>query len=131
MSMATPTCVLQGGGCQESALRVGMVSYRGDRSGELRWRLDNVGSRPPAEAKLTEDRNKAPRVIRLCQRSKQCVRGGKPSYRVVACLAGRGVGVRREDMRQMIFHTKGKVFTPKTLDRIVDCTALAGFRTRK
>lgn len=87
------------------------------------------------EAKLTEDdgtaRDKATRVIRLCQMSEQRAREGKPSYQVVACLAGRGFGVRREDMRQMIFHTKGKVFTPKTLDRIVECTALAGFRTRK
>ena len=86
------------------------------------------------EAKLTEDdgtaRDKATRVIRLCQMSEQRVRDGKPPYQVVACLAGRGFGVRREDMRQMIFHTKGKVFTPKTLDRIVDCTALAGYRTR-
>lgn len=87
------------------------------------------------EAKLTEDdgtaRDKATRVIRLCQMSEQRARDGKPTYQVVACLAGRGFGVRREDMRQMIFHTKGKVFTPKTLDRIVECTALAGFRTRK
>lgn len=86
------------------------------------------------EAKLTEDdgtaRDKATRVIRLCQMSDQRTRDGTPSYQVVACLAGRGFGVRREDMRQMIFHTKGKVFTPKTLDRIVECTALAGFRTR-
>jgi hypothetical protein len=87
------------------------------------------------EAKLTEDdgtaRDKATRIIRLCQMSDQRAREGKPSYQVVACLAGRGFGVRREDMRQMIFHTKGKVFTPKTLDRLVDCSALLEFRTRK
>jgi hypothetical protein len=87
------------------------------------------------EAKLTEDdgtaRDKATRIIRLCQMSDQRAREGKPSYQVVACLAGRGFGVRREDMRQMIFHTKGKVFTPKTLGRLVDCSALLEFRTRK
>jgi hypothetical protein len=87
------------------------------------------------EAKLTEDdgtaRDKATRIIRLCQMSEQRVREGKPSYQVIACLAGRGFGVRREDMRQIIFHTKGKVFTPRTLDRLVDCSALAQFRTRK
>lgn len=87
------------------------------------------------EAKLTEDdgtaRDKATRIIRLCQMSDQRIREGKPSYQVIACLAGRGFGVRREDMRQMIFHTKGKVFTPKTLNRLVDCSALAQFRTRK
>jgi hypothetical protein len=26
---------------------------------------------------------------------------------------------------------KGKVFTPKTLDRLVDCSALSDFRTKK
>jgi len=87
------------------------------------------------EAKLTEDdgtaRDKATRIIRLCQMSDQRAREGRPSYQVVACLAGRGFGVRREDMRQMIFQTKGKVFTPKTLDRLVDCSVLLAFRTRK
>jgi len=86
------------------------------------------------EAKLTEDdgtaRDKATRIIRLCQMSDQRLRDGQPTYQVVACLAGRGFGVRREDMRQMIFHTKGKVFTPKTLHRLVDCSELIHFRTR-
>jgi hypothetical protein len=86
------------------------------------------------EAKLTEDdgtaRDKATRVIRLCQMSEQRAREGKDTYEVIACLAGRGFGVRREDMRQMIYHTRGKVFTPKTLDRLVDCTALINFRTK-
>jgi len=87
------------------------------------------------EAKLTEDdgtaRDKATRIIRLCQMSDQCAREGKSSYQVVACLAGRGFSVRREDMRQMIYHTKGKVFTPKTLDQLVDCSALCSFRTKR
>jgi hypothetical protein len=87
------------------------------------------------EAKLTEDdgtaRDKATRVIRLCQMSDERKRSGKGSYEVIACLAGRGFGVRREDMRQMIFHTKGKIFTPRTIDRLVDCSALSKFRTKK
>lgn len=86
------------------------------------------------EAKLTEDdgtaRDKATRVIRLCQMSEQRAREGKEAYQVIACLAGRGFGVRREDMRQMICCTKGKVFTPKTLDRLIDCTALINFKTK-
>ena len=96
---------------------------------------DEFQPRVIIEAKLTEDdgtaRDKATRVIRLCQMAEQRVREGKPGYEVIACLAGRGFGVRREDMRQMIFHTKGKVFTPKTLDRLVDCSALSVFRTKK
>lgn len=87
------------------------------------------------EAKLTEDdgtaRDKATRIIRLCQMSEQRLRDGKTGYQVIACLAGRGFGIRREDMRQMIIHTKGKVFTPKTLDRIIECSALSAFRTKK
>ncbi len=86
------------------------------------------------EAKLTEDdgtaRDKATRIIRLCQMSEERKRAGNHGYEVIACLAGRGFGVRREDMRQMIFHTRGKVFTPRTLHRLVDCSALAAFRTK-
>lgn len=85
------------------------------------------------EAKLTEDdgtaRDKATRVIRLCQMSEQRIREGKEPYEVIACLAGRGFGVRREDMRQMIYHTKGKIFTPRTLHRLIDCSSLQAFRT--
>jgi len=87
------------------------------------------------EAKLTEDdgtaRDKATRIIRLCQMSEERERAGKPGYQVIACLAGRGFGVRREDMRQMIWHTKGKIFTPRTLARLVDCSALSEFRTKR
>ena len=96
---------------------------------------DEFQPRVIIEAKLTEDdgtaRDKAMRIIRLCQMSEQRVREGKPGYQVIACLAGRGFGIRREDMRQMILHTKGKVFTPKTLGRLVECSDLSGFRTRK
>lgn len=86
------------------------------------------------EAKLTEDdgtaRDKATRIIRLCQMAEDRVRSGQPSYQVIACLAGRGFGVRREDMRQMILHTRGKIFTPKTLGHLVQCSVLQSFRTK-
>lgn len=96
---------------------------------------DEFDPRVIIEAKLTEDdgtaRDKATRVIRLCQMAEERARNGQKSYEVIACLAGRGFGVRREDMRQMIIHTKGKIFTPKTLDRLIDCSSLAAFRTRR
>ena len=96
---------------------------------------DEFDPRVIIEAKLTEDdgtaRDKATRVIRLCQMAEERTRAGQQTYEVIACLAGRGFGVRREDMRQMILHTKGKIFTPKTLDRLVDCSELAVFRTRR
>lgn len=86
------------------------------------------------EAKLTEDdgtaRDKATRVIRLCQMAEERSRANKPSYEVIACLAGRGFGVRREDMRQMILHTGGKIFTPKTLNFLVEHSRLKKFRTK-
>ena len=52
-------------------------------------------------------------------------------YQVIACIAGRGFGVRREDMKKMLIATRGKVFTLKTLDRLVECSDLAKFRTKK
>lgn len=94
---------------------------------------DEFHPRVIIEAKLTEDdgtaRDKATRIIRLCQMAEDRTRAGQQTYQVIACLAGRGFGVRREDMRQMIFHTKGKIFTPKTLDQLVDCSALHRFQT--
>jgi hypothetical protein len=50
-------------------------------------------------------------------------------FEVVACIGGRGFGVRREDMKKLLLATSGKVFTPRTLDRLIDCTALRGFRS--
>lgn len=96
---------------------------------------DEFNPRVIIEAKLTEDdgtaRDKATRIIRLCQMAEAREREGKGRYEVIACLAGRGFGVRREDMRQIISHTRGKVFTPKTLNRLVDCSALSAFRTKQ
>jgi hypothetical protein len=53
-----------------------------------------------------------------------------PKYEVIACIGGRGFGVRREDMKKMILSTRGKVFTLKTLDQIIDHTRLKDFKTR-
>lgn len=95
---------------------------------------DEFNPRVIIEAKLTEDdgtaRDKATRIIRLCQMAEERARAGRPAYEVIACLAGRGFGQRREDMRQMIYHTKGKIFTSRTLDRLVDCSSLRRFKTR-
>lgn len=96
---------------------------------------DEFDPRVVIEAKLTEDdgtaRDKVTRIIRLCQMAEQRRREGGPGYEVVACLAGRGFGVRREDMRQLIYHTKGKVFTLKTLDQLVSGSSLQNYRTRR
>jgi hypothetical protein len=39
-------------------------------------------------------------------------------------------GIRREDMKKMILATRGKVFTAKTLDKLVGHTRLAEFKTK-
>jgi hypothetical protein len=38
--------------------------------------------------------------------------------------------VRRQDMKKMILATRGKVFTAKTLDRLIESTQLKNFRTK-
>lgn len=82
------------------------------------------------EAKLTEDdgtaRDKVSRVQNL--RSLRD-REGK-SYEIVACIAGRGFKVRREDIRRLLEATDGKVFTLETVDRLLDCTRIRDFVTR-
>ena len=53
-----------------------------------------------------------------------------PKYEVIACIAGRGFGVRREDMKKMLTATRGKVFTLRNLDRLIDCTNLKDYKTK-
>ena len=48
---------------------------------------------------------------------------------MVYCLyRGHGFGVRREDMKMMILATRGKVFTAKTVDRLIEFTQLKEFK---
>lgn len=87
------------------------------------------------EAKITEDdgtaRDKVTRVQHLSSLSTQ---GRSPTdpprFEVVACIAGRGFGVRREDMKKLLLATRGKVFTIQNMSRLIDCTRLADFQTR-
>lgn len=87
------------------------------------------------EAKITEDdgtaRDKVTRIQHLGELSLAGRTLNNPKYEVIACIGGRGFGVRREDMKKMILATRGKVFTAKTLDRLVDSTRLKTFQTRK
>jgi hypothetical protein len=87
------------------------------------------------EAKITEDdgtaRDKVTRIQHLGQLSLEGAAADQQKYQVIACIAGRGFGVRREDMKKMLLATRGKVFTLKTLSRLVECSDLAKFRTKK
>jgi hypothetical protein len=87
------------------------------------------------EAKITEDdgtaRDKVTRIQHLGELSLAGRSKDKPKYEVIACIGGRGFGVRREDMKKMILATRGKVFTAKTLDRLVECTRLKEFKANQ
>ncbi len=82
------------------------------------------------EAKLTEDdgtaRDKVTRVQHLASLSVADRTEDPPKFEVVACIAGRGFGVRREDMRKLLLATRGKVFTLRTMDSLVAHTRLRG-----
>jgi hypothetical protein len=87
------------------------------------------------EAKLTEDdgtaRDKITRVQHLGSLSMQ----GRspiepPRFEVIACIAGRGFKVRREDMKKLLLATRGIVFTLENLNRLVECSRLNDFRTK-
>ena len=86
------------------------------------------------EAKITEDdgtaRDKVTRIQHLGELSLAGRDEHDPKYEVVACIDGRGFGVRREDMKKMILATRGKIFTLKTLDRLVEHTQLREFKTK-
>jgi hypothetical protein len=86
------------------------------------------------EAKITEDdgtaRDKVTRIQHLGELSLSGGSQDKPKYEVIACIGGRGFGVRREDMKKMILATRGKVFTLKTLGRLIECTRLNEFKVK-
>ena len=85
------------------------------------------------EAKLTEDdgtaRDKVTRIQHLGTLSMEGRPEGPPRFEVVACIAGRGFGVRREDMKKLLLATRGKVFTLQNISQLVAHTRLAHFRS--
>lgn len=127
----------------EEVLTAASISFRKTKRAE---KLDGFDQAPDfiipsefnpqvvIEAKLTEDdgtaRDKVTRIQHLGELSTKGQKPGKSGFEVIACIGGRGFGVRREDMRKMLEATRGKVFTLKTLDKIVECTRLKEFRSR-
>jgi len=85
------------------------------------------------EAKLTEDdgtaRDKVTRVQHLAEIATTGLPFGQRRFEVVACIAGRGFGVRRKDMQKLILATQGKVFTLENLNRLVECTELNRYKS--
>jgi len=86
------------------------------------------------EAKISEDdgtaRDKITRVQHLAELGMRESVGGEPKFEVVAVISGRGFGVRKEDMKKLLLATRGKVFTPHLLDKLVGNTRLKEFTTK-
>jgi hypothetical protein len=83
------------------------------------------------EAKIAGDdgtvRDKVSRVKGLAKIRDDRRRTGEPDLEVVACIDGRGFGVRSADMRDLLKVTEGKVFTLATLDQLIPHTRLHEF----
>lgn len=83
------------------------------------------------ESKITNDagtaRDKITRIIHLTELRDERLRQGQRGFQVVACIDGRGFGVRREDMRRLLLKTQGKVFTTATLEQLISHTRLQEF----
>lgn len=128
----------------ENALARSNISFRKTRRAERVTGFDQApdfiipdefSPRVVIEAKITEDdgtaRDKVTRVQHLGSLSMQGVAEGEPPrFQVIACIAGRGFGVRREDMKKLILATRGKVFTLRNLDRLVECSELRRFASK-
>ena len=86
------------------------------------------------EAKLAEDdgtaRDKVTRIQHLGELRDQRERRGEPSFEVIACVDGRGFGIRREDVKKLLLATRGKLFNARTVDQIVAHTSLSALVRR-
>lgn len=82
------------------------------------------------EAKLTEDDGTARDKVARVQRLRTLRDESGQNYDVIACIAGRGFKVRREDMRRLLQATDGKVFTLSTMNLLVEQTRIREYRVR-
>lgn len=82
------------------------------------------------EAKLTEDDGTARDKVSRVQRLRTLRDETGKDYDVIACIAGRGFKVRREDMRRLLQATDGKVFTLATLPLLIENTRIREYRVR-
>jgi hypothetical protein len=72
-------------------------------------------------------RDKLARIRGLTEMRDERRRAGESDFEVVACIDGRGFGVRRAGMRELLRITEGKVFTLATLDQLIPYTRLREF----
>ena len=92
---------------------------------------DEIAPRVIIEAKITGDdgtaRDKVARILRLAHMRDQREASGQTPYQVIACIDGRGFGVRQQDARDLLRATRGKVFTANTLGDLITYSDLADF----
>ncbi|HEX7362456.1 MAG TPA: hypothetical protein VF283_18340 [Bryobacteraceae bacterium] len=82
------------------------------------------------EAKLTEDDGTARDKVTRVQHLRTLRDQDRHQYDVIACIAGRGFKVRREDMRRLLQATDGKVFTLTTMHLLIEHTRIREYRSR-
>ena len=82
------------------------------------------------EAKLTQDDGTARDKVARVQRLRTLRDDAGKDYDVIACIAGRGFKVRREDMRRLLQATDGKVFTLTSMHLLIDHTRIREYRVR-
>ena len=82
------------------------------------------------EAKLTEDDGTARDKVTRVQQLRNLREESGLSYEVVACIAGRGFKVRRNDMRRLLMATNGMVFTLASIEHLIEHTGIRAFVTR-
>jgi hypothetical protein len=92
---------------------------------------DEIAPKVIIEAKITGDdgtaRDKVARILRLAHMRDERQANGEDSYQVIACIDGRGFGVRQQDCRDLLKATRGKLFTASSLGDLIEYTDLAGF----
>ena len=120
----------------EGVLNDARISYRGTKRAERIPGFDQAPDliipdefTPVAviEAKLTEDDGTARDKVARVQRLRTLRDEAGKDYDVIACIAGRGFKVRREDMRRLLQATDGKVFTLSTMSLLIENTRIAEY----
>ena len=127
----------------EARLRKAGISFRKTKRAERVQGFDQApdfivpdewSPRVVIEAKITEDdgtaRDKVTRIQHLAEIGRQRGIVGSLGFSVIACIDGRGFGVRREDMRKLLEATRGKVFTLRSLPQMVENTELRAYQSQ-
>lgn len=92
---------------------------------------DEIAPHVVIEAKISSDdgtaRDKVARILRLAHMRDDREARGDPTWELIACIDGRGFGVRRQDIRDVLVATRGKLFTAATLQDLIPNTSLSLF----